>query len=126
MLNFQLCDELNGETLISLLYNTLLNSGTPKLIQKEILRATLNLLNFESEDKNLQIFEIPQKSLKYVKERGIIFKNKLIFLISDNTFGIQILLPNLPKLLNFLSQKIPKNVKANLNLPIIYLDILNK
>lgn len=104
-----------------------MNSGTPKLIQTRILRATLNLLNSENLDENLQtrILKLSQKPLKNIEQKGIIFK-KLNIRNLDINFGTHILLPHLSKLLNFLSQKIPKNAKANLNLPIIYLDILNK
>lgn len=70
---------MNEETPLSLLFNTLLNAGTPKLIQTAILNATLNLLNSEMEDEIenssdlrlvIKLLQIPQQPLKQIQVTG--------------------------------------------------------
>lgn len=77
LLNYQFSSRLNNESPISLLSNTLLNSGSPKSLQSNVINSILNLLRSQDadieENKIIELFDLPQRQLPDNKGKALNF-----------------------------------------------------
>uniref|UniRef100_A0A914CRX1 U3 small nucleolar RNA-associated protein 20 N-terminal domain-containing protein n=1 Tax=Acrobeloides nanus TaxID=290746 RepID=A0A914CRX1_9BILA len=113
LLNAKFTSEINGETPIELVCNTLIHNGTPKATQNLILEGILNLLTLADEFQ-------PENEVITLEQAYLPEASKEINL------GTLILLNHIQKILIYLADHLPKDAKSAKKLPDLYLNILSR